>query len=70
MSTDRDKLALRRQSIRTLTASELRIANGGVHQPLSYACGSDGPVSGSNGPVPASKGPTCFRVNSLPAATN
>jgi hypothetical protein len=29
MSTNRDKLALRRQSICTLTASELRIAHGG-----------------------------------------
>lgn len=29
MSTDDNKLALRRQSIRTLTADELRIAHGG-----------------------------------------
>lgn len=29
MSTNRDKLALRRQSIRTLSADELRIAHGG-----------------------------------------
>jgi hypothetical protein len=29
MSTNRDKLALRRQSIRTLTDSELRFAHGG-----------------------------------------
>jgi hypothetical protein len=29
MSINRDKLALRRQSIRTLTADELRIAHGG-----------------------------------------
>jgi hypothetical protein len=30
MSTDRTKLALRRQSIRTLTASELSVAHGGA----------------------------------------
>jgi hypothetical protein len=29
MNTNRDKLALRRQSIRMLTADELRIAHGG-----------------------------------------
>ncbi|MDT5334529.1 MAG: hypothetical protein QOD90_34 [Mycobacterium sp.] len=29
MNSNRNKLALRRQSIRTLTASELRIVNGG-----------------------------------------
>jgi hypothetical protein len=29
MSTNRDKLSLRRQSIRALTADELRIAHGG-----------------------------------------
>jgi hypothetical protein len=29
MSTNRDKLALRKQSIRTLTAGELRVAIGG-----------------------------------------
>jgi hypothetical protein len=29
MSTDRTKLALRRQSIRTLTADELSVAHGG-----------------------------------------
>ena len=29
MNTNRNKLALRRQSIRTLTDSELRIVNGG-----------------------------------------
>ena len=29
MNTNRNKLALRRQSIRTLTDSELRIAHGG-----------------------------------------
>ncbi len=29
MSTNRDKISLRRQSIRTLTADELRIAHGG-----------------------------------------
>ena len=38
MKTNRTKLALRRQSIRTLTDSELRVANGGN---TSAAPGSD-----------------------------
>ena len=38
MTMNRKKLALRRQSIRTLTDSELRVANGGG---TSAALGSD-----------------------------
>ena len=40
MNTNRKKLALRRQSIRTLTDSELRIAHGGGGS-ISTAAGTD-----------------------------
>jgi hypothetical protein len=47
MKTNRNKLALRRQSIRTLTDSELRIAHGGGPS-VAPAPGTDRQTSTSN----------------------
>ena len=48
MSTNRDnKLALRRQSIRTLTDSELRTAHGGTALTASGTCPGMSPRSGA-----------------------
>ena len=45
MSTDRNTLALRRQSIRTLTADELRVAHGGqVNGAVTSAPPTTGPT--------------------------
>ena len=46
MNTNRNKLALRRQSIRTLTAGELRFVAGGRE---SDSGGGPGPVSTAGG---------------------
>ena len=43
MTTNHNKLALRKQSIRILTATELRVVAGG------YESGSPGPVSTAGG---------------------
>jgi hypothetical protein len=48
MSITRNKLALRRQSIRTLTDSELRIANGGGTS-AAPAPGTDRQTIGTSG---------------------
>ncbi|HVQ51223.1 MAG TPA: hypothetical protein VMS92_14375 [Mycobacterium sp.] len=50
MNTNRNKLALRRQSIRTLTDSELRIAHGGGNGAItSLAPGTDRQTIGTSG---------------------
>lgn len=48
MNTNRNKLALRRQSIRTLTDSELRIAHGGGPS-VAPAPGTDRQTIGTSG---------------------
>jgi hypothetical protein len=48
MNTNRNKLALRRQSIRTLTDSELRIVNGGGTS-AAPAPGTDRQTIGTSG---------------------
>ena len=49
MNTNRNKLALRRQSIRTLTDSELRIAHGGGTGGAAPAPGTDRQTIGTSG---------------------
>lgn len=53
MNTNRNKLALRRQSIRTLTDSELRIAHGGGNgagaSPVATTSANSVSVSASSG---------------------
>jgi hypothetical protein len=48
MNSNRNKLALRRQSIRTLTDSELRIAHGGSPS-IAPAPGTDRQTIGTSG---------------------
>ena len=56
MSTNRNTLALRRQSIRTLTADELRVAHGGQ-------------VNGTVTSAPPTTGPTIKTGTCIPTRT-
>jgi hypothetical protein len=56
MDTNRNTLALRRQSIRTLTADELRIAHGGA-------------VNGTVTSAPPTNGPTKTGGTCIPTRT-